>query len=248
VPDEHYENPKLAALYDVVCPWSPDRDFYLALASDPALHVLDLGCGTGLLCHAYALQGHIVTGVDPAIAMLDMARRKPHTREITWVHATAQEYRSTSRFDLVIMTGHVFQVLLEDSDLDAALATVRRHLKPEGRFVFESRNPAVDWVAKWNGTEHFTWQGGVIDWTTEVLARVADRITFVQRCRWAGESLESFSELRFLSQSAIVERLHAAGLRVAACYGDWVKTPFDPATSHEMIFDVRPASHLADVQ
>jgi len=52
MPDEHYENPKLAAIYDRFCGWSRDRDFYLALAGDPPQHVLDLGCGTGLLCDA----------------------------------------------------------------------------------------------------------------------------------------------------------------------------------------------------
>lgn len=58
MPDEHYENPKLAAVYDVFCPWGVDRDFYLSLAGEPPQHVLDLGCGTGLLCEAYAARGH----------------------------------------------------------------------------------------------------------------------------------------------------------------------------------------------
>jgi 2-polyprenyl-3-methyl-5-hydroxy-6-metoxy-1,4-benzoquinol methylase len=82
MPDEHYENPKLAAIYDRFSPWSVDRDFYLALAGDPPQYVLDLGCGTGLLCDAYAAKGHIVTGVDPTAAMLAVARQKPHGNTI----------------------------------------------------------------------------------------------------------------------------------------------------------------------
>ncbi|MCS0457536.1 MULTISPECIES: hypothetical protein [Rhizobium] len=32
MPDLHYEHPRLAALYDLACGWSEDRDFYLSLA------------------------------------------------------------------------------------------------------------------------------------------------------------------------------------------------------------------------
>lgn len=61
-------------MYDLFSPWSIDRDFYLARAGKPPQHVLDLGCGTGLLCEAYAAQGHGVTGVDPTGAVLAVAR------------------------------------------------------------------------------------------------------------------------------------------------------------------------------
>jgi ubiquinone/menaquinone biosynthesis C-methylase UbiE len=240
MPDEHYENPKLATIYDLFSAWSVDRDFYLALAGDPPQHVLDLGCGTGLLCDAYAALGHSVTGVDPTPAMLDVARQKPHGSAIEWVQAFAQEFRSEKRFDLIIMTGHAFQVLLEDDDVAAALTTVRRHLKPSGRFVFESRNPAIDWAAVWNGTDELTYQGVTIRETTEVLAPVGDRVTFNLRYQFPDETLVSRSELRFLTRQAIEERLSVAGLLVETVFGDWNSMPFDPATSHEMIFVARP--------
>jgi SAM-dependent methyltransferase len=241
MPDEHYENPKLAAIYDLFSPWSPDRDFYLSLAGEAPCHVLDLGCGTGLLCDAYAARGHIVTGVDPAPAMLAVARQKPHGSAIEWVQAAAQEYRSERRFDLIIMTGHAFQVLLRDEDVLAALTTMRRHLKPSGRAVFESRNPAIDWAAEWNGAEERSHQGIPIRETTEVLTRAGDRVTFEQRYELPDETLISFSELRFLPKQGIEERLAAAGLRVEALFGDWDRSPFDGSSSHEMIFIARPA-------
>jgi ubiquinone/menaquinone biosynthesis C-methylase UbiE len=240
MPDEHYENPRLAAIYDLFCPWSIDRDFYLALAGDPPQRVLDLGCGTGLLCDAYAARGHIVTGVDPTPAMLAVARQKPHGGAIEWVQATAQEYRSERRFDLIIMTGHAFQVLLSDDDVMAALTTMGRHLKPSGRAVFESRNPAIDWAAQWNGAEERSYQGLTVRETTEVLSRVGDRVTFEQRYQLPDETLVSFSELRFLPRQAIEARLTAAGLGVEAVFGDWDSSPFDATSSHEMIFVARP--------
>jgi 2-polyprenyl-3-methyl-5-hydroxy-6-metoxy-1,4-benzoquinol methylase len=239
--DEHYEHPRLAAIYDSFSGWSADRDFYLSLAGAPPQQILDLGCGTGLLCDAYAARGHHVTGVDPTAAMLQVARRKPNGGAIEWVQAYAQTYRSERRFDLIIMTGHAFQVLLEDSDVRAALATMRHHLTPSGRAVFESRNPAIDWAAAWNNEQELVHAGVPIRETTEVLSRVGERIRFEQRYRFPDETLVSHSELRFLPKEAIEAHCAAAGLQVEALYGDWSTGPFDPATSKELIFVVRPA-------
>ncbi len=80
--DKHYKNSRLAEIYDLDSPWSIDRDFYFSLAGIPSQKILDLGCGTGLLCDAYAAEGHNVTGVDPSSAMLEVARRKPHGKKI----------------------------------------------------------------------------------------------------------------------------------------------------------------------
>lgn len=245
MPDEHYEHPRLAAIYDLFSGWSWDRDFYLALAGEPPKHVLDLGCGTGLLCDAYAAQGHRVTGVDPTPAMLAVARQKPHGGQITWVQAYAQEYRSAQRYDLIIMTGHAFQVLLTDADVLAALATIRHHLKPSGRAVFESRNPAIDWAAEWNGSEERTHEGVTLRETTEVLARDGERVTFEMRYQFPDATLVSRSELRFLPRESIEERLRAAGLQAEAVFGNWDSSPFDAAVSKEMIFVVRPAGQGA---
>ncbi|NCC37311.1 MAG: class I SAM-dependent methyltransferase [Chloroflexia bacterium] len=157
-----------------------------------------------------------------------------------WVQATAQTYRSAQRFDLIIMTGHAFQVLLDDDDVRSALVTVCRHLKPNGRFVFESRNPAIDWAAEWSGSYALDHQGVPINERTEVRAQVGDRISFELRYQFPGETLVSQSELRFLPQQALEERLAAAGLFVETVFGNWDATPFDPVTSHEMIFITRP--------
>ena len=64
--DLHYEHPKLVDVYDLGNGWSEDRNFYLSLAGDKPISILDLGCGTGLLSNAYAERGHMVTGADPA--------------------------------------------------------------------------------------------------------------------------------------------------------------------------------------
>ena len=47
------------------------------------------------------------------------------------------------------MTGHAFQVLVEDDKLRASLAAIRSALTEDGRFVFETRNPSARGWEAW---------------------------------------------------------------------------------------------------
>src|SRR5690606_42034133 len=82
-------------------------------------------------------------------AVLELAQATPGAEELHWVEADARPLRLGERFDQIVMTGHAFQTLLSPGDRAAGLATIALHLAPGGRFVFDSRNPAVreweDW-------------------------------------------------------------------------------------------------------
>jgi 2-polyprenyl-3-methyl-5-hydroxy-6-metoxy-1,4-benzoquinol methylase len=235
--DLHYTDPRLARLYDLDCGWGPDSAFYLSLAGIAPQRILDLGCGTGILANAYAALGHSVTGVDPAAAMLDVARAKPQGRRVTWTQATAQSFGSTQRFDLIVMTGHAFQHLLDDADITATITVMRDHLAPGGTLAFETRNPAIDWARRWQGqhTRH-TMGRQTIHQTFHVLASDADRITFETRYAFPDATLTSETTLRFAAHATIANLLRAHGLHVRATFGDRNRASFDPATSEEMIF------------
>ncbi len=139
-----YTDEEAAALYDVLNPWGPSDDFYLALVMG-AESVLDVGCGTGALLHRARQAGHAgrLCGVDPDPAMLGVARRRA---DIEWVTATAAAMAWDREFALAIMAGHAFQVLVDDDELRASLTAIRRALADGGRFAFETRNPlAREW-------------------------------------------------------------------------------------------------------
>lgn len=238
MPDPHYELPELAALYDAECGWSEDRDFYLGLAGGTPIDILDLGCGTGLLCDAYAARGHRVVGADPAPAMLDLARRKPHSVAVDWVEATAGSFRSDRTFDLVVMTGHAFQVLLTDDAVAAALANMYRHLRPGARAVFESRDPALDWRARWERTTEVADRGLRYTVTRTVGPMSGQLLGFTTHYARGDWRAASDSVLRFMPRDALERAIAAAGLRLEAVYGDWRGTPFAEGMD-EMVFVTR---------
>jgi SAM-dependent methyltransferase len=234
--DAHYDNPALAELYDLDCGWSPARDFYLSLASSAPRSILDLGCGTGLICNEFAARGHAVTGVDPSPAMLDIARRKQHGGTIEWILSTAQNYRSAKRFDLIIMTGHAFQVLLDEQEVEAAFDTIRMHLKPGGIAVFESRNPAINWADRWNHDYVLDGQNGPIPVSRRVLSNNNGLIAFETRYALKSGTLTSASVLRFWTRREIERHAARSALVGERLMGGWDEAPFDPETSEELIF------------
>jgi 2-polyprenyl-3-methyl-5-hydroxy-6-metoxy-1,4-benzoquinol methylase len=238
--DLSYQNSRLVEIYDLDNPWAQDTDFYLALAEPGLCRVLELGCGTGTLACALAQRGHRVTGVDPAAPMLAIAATKPHAEKVEWIQSRAQEYRSDRRFDLIVMMGHVFQILLTDEEVLAVLATMRRHLKAGGKAGFETRNPHIDWAGVW-GThgpvEHILSDGRLRE-TLEITNVSAELISFQQQFEFPEVTLTTSSTLRFLSRTQVEDFISRSGLVVCEVFGDWDRSRFEPEQSPEMIFIV----------
>jgi 2-polyprenyl-3-methyl-5-hydroxy-6-metoxy-1,4-benzoquinol methylase len=236
--DLNYEDPRLAEIYDLDNPWAEDTDFYLALAGLEPCSVLDLGCGTGTLCCALAQRGHRVTGVDPAGPMLAIAAGKPSAENVEWIQSNAQNYRSDKRFDLIVMMGHAFQILLSDEDALAVLGTMRRHLTPGGKVAFETRNPNIDWAHVW-GTHAAVVHElpiGQMRETLHITSESGEFISFQQQFEFPDLTLSSSSTLRFLSRTRIEELIARSGLLTREVFGDWEVSPFEPRQSLEMIF------------
>lgn len=233
--DAHYELPELAALYDLESGWSEDRDFYLKLAGNKLIRVLEVGAGTGLIARAMAQAGHRVTAVDPAEAMLEVGRQAPSGAAVTWLQGTAQDFTTNDRFDLAFMTGHAFQVLLEDDDIRQSLANIRYHLAPGGTFAFETRNPALPWETIFQGGRTLASDDGPVPVEWRVLWRHGEIVRFDTHYHLADGDRVSESTLRFLPLDRLEGFLEEAGLVVQAVFGDWDKTPFEPAASREII-------------
>src|SRR5262249_45033666 len=138
-----FTDDRLAALYDVFYPPARQADFafYLPLVM-AACAVLDVGCGTGALLRLAREAGHArrACGLDPAGGMLSQARAR---QDVEWILGDLSSVGWDREFDLVVMTGHAFQELIEDDAIRAALVAIRSALTDDGRFAFETRNPLV---------------------------------------------------------------------------------------------------------
>ncbi len=122
-PDHGLRDPRIRHAWDTrLRSWLPPR----------AGHVLDLGCGTGSLSLLAAEQGHRVTGVDLAPAMVALAREKLAGRDAEFlVGDAAAPPVGDLRFDTVLVR-HVLWTLPRPG---RALRHWWSLLRPGGRLV-----------------------------------------------------------------------------------------------------------------
>ncbi len=227
--EELYHDPLFAQFYDADCPWSDDREYCLQLA-EGCRSVLDLGCGTGSLALAIARKHDCdVVGVDPAGAMLDVARRQDGAGKVSWVEADARDVMLGRQFDLIVMTGHAFQCLLTEQDQLALMSTMRKHLAPDGRFIFDSRNPLREEWREWVPavSEHrFShpmlgeirgWHDVAFDFDTSI----ATYETYYEIVSTGRTHHAPTSRIAFPRKEALAALLDRSGLGVDRWLGDW---------------------------
>ncbi len=220
MPDPVFDEPRLATIYDQLDPDRSDLDAYAAVVDEFGVSsVLDLGCGTGTFGCMLAERGIDVVGVDPDGASLDVARAKPGADRVRWIEGDASTLPPLS-VDAAFMTANVAQVFLTDDDWAAALRGIRASLRPGGRLVFESRDPAM---RAWEGwTEEATYSStdrpvvGRVEAWCDVTEVAEPMVTF----RWShvfasdGAVVVSDSTLRFRSRAELEDSLDSAGFDV----------------------------------
>jgi SAM-dependent methyltransferase len=108
----------------------------------PMNHLLDLGCGTGGHALPLALRGYQVVGVDRSADMLRRAEDKAasfpelHLQGRLAFHlGDLRHVQLDQQFDAVLMMFAVLSYQLSNEEVQAALQTVNRHLRPGGLFV-----------------------------------------------------------------------------------------------------------------
>ncbi len=231
VVDRQFSEPRLAELYDRWDPWERRGDFgfYLPLVM-AAEAVLDVGCGTGELLRRAREAGHAgrLRGLDPADAMLDQARTRS---DIEWTLGDLGSVAGDPEFDLVVTTGHAFQVFVEDDEIRASLATIRSALTEDGHFAFETRNPLVRAWESWtpdHAVEVVGAAGAVVRMAHEVETPVdGDLVSFTTTFTSPGwdQPQVSRSTLRFLDADSLASFLSDAGLAIEEQFGDWARHP-----------------------
>ena len=106
-------------------------------------HVLDVGCGGGLVCEAMAKLGAQVTGIDLGAATIEVA--KLHALEsalsIRYLRESAEQHLLSHRGQYDAIT--CLEMLEHVPDPAGVITTIAQLLKPGGQAVFSTlnRNP-----------------------------------------------------------------------------------------------------------
>ncbi|MFL5880748.1 MAG: class I SAM-dependent methyltransferase, partial [Actinomycetota bacterium] len=215
--DAIFAERRLAEVYDPLDPDRSDLDAYAAMVEEfGAGSVLDIGCGTGTFACLLARRGLTVTAVDPAAASLAVARSKPGADRVRWVHGYATDLPPL-QVDLVTMTANVAQVFVTDAEWASTLRAAYAALRPGGRLVFETRDPAARAWLEWNRERSYQGTvvpgvGGVQAWH-ELLDMRGELVSFRSTVVFEsdGAVLTSESTLRFRHRDEVTASLAAAG-------------------------------------
>ena len=220
MPDQIFDNTRLAAVYDYIEGDRSDLDPYAAMIDEfRASRVLDIGCGTGSFSTMLAARGVKVIGVDPADACLNIARQKLHSDKVTWVHGIAPDVLPL-HVELAFMTANVAQVFLTDEDWCNTLCAAHSALRSGGRLIFESRDPArrawESWTRDRTHEVVSTPDDGDVESWVQVTRVKGDLVTFESPTifRNDGARVESTSTLRFRSRAELITSLENVGFAV----------------------------------
>lgn len=105
--------------------------------------ILELGCGTGIHAEKLAELDYYVEGIDFSETMLRLAINRQSESEravsqrLSFLEGDIRSYESALRFDTIISLFHVMSYMITNEDLNKTFITVKKHLKPQGIFIFD---------------------------------------------------------------------------------------------------------------
>lgn len=222
--------------------YADDVPFWRDLAGRHGPEVLELAAGTGRISVPLARDGHNVTGIDVAPAMLREAERKREPALTLELHeADMRDFQLGRRFGLVLLPCSSISHLLSDSDIAACLARVREHLTDDGVFALDMVNLVntltTDADGEWRPAFQYrdTQHGGAVE---VVRARHYDPVSQVlvdeMEYRLAdGERVERVTRhSRMLRPDQAEQLLVDAGFTVVERYGGFAGEPWTPDARH----------------
>jgi len=266
-PTSYDSSPDFGLFYDFIPAYVSRTDvaFYVGEAARIGANasVLEVGCGTGRISIPLARAGHEVVGLDYSAAMLARCRDKlasesqAVSERVTLFEGDARDFQvrtpeSGVGFDLAIAPFRVVQHLLASSDQLRCLATIRRHLAPGGRLVFDVFNPNFtllvrDRTAEVEDTPELALPDGRFLRRTSRIGKVRflDQVMEIELNYYVrtGQSVERIVQafdIRWYTKPELEHLLARSGFEGEENYGDFDRSDLCDE-SREMIVVARPA-------
>lgn len=243
---EHYDDP---VYYDYTYRRRrEDVAFYQRAARQHGSPVLELAVGTGRVAVPLALEGHEVVGIDLHPSMLARARARaveaelPEAR-VSLLRGDIRAFDLGRRFPLVIAPFNGLLHLYEAEDLAACFASVRRHLQPGGRFVFDVRMPSVKELARDPSREYAA--GSFVHPTLGVRVRYTEQFRYdaLKQVQFVtlrfhpprGEVIETLLAQRQIFPNELRGLLRLGGLRLAKRLGGFDGQAMSPEAETQIV-------------
>ena len=233
-----------AAIYDAVYSYVvEDIPFYVEEAVRSGGPVLELGCGTGRIAIPIAQSGVDIVAIDSSSAMLERAKSKAEsarTPKLTLLQADMRDFGIDTQFALIIIPFRGFLSLLSVEDEMRALATIRRHLAPGGRLVFDIFVPDLNMMAQAGDVPYYfrdvidpatdahmvIWNQASYDAFSQVMSIRTTIEELNESGRVASKMYRDFA-LRYITRWEMHHLLRTCGFDVLALYGDFDRNGFD---------------------
>ncbi|HEY0427588.1 MAG TPA: class I SAM-dependent methyltransferase [Pyrinomonadaceae bacterium] len=140
-----YEN---SWLYDLIHDKAPDSQevaFYEKQIRQYGSPVLELACGSGNYLVTLSNKDIDISGIDISDDMLHAAEKRAEEQntETNLINADMRDFDLRQKFALVFIAGNSLQHLNTYEDVKMCFSSVKRHLKPGGKFIVEIFNPSI---------------------------------------------------------------------------------------------------------
>jgi SAM-dependent methyltransferase len=250
----------LASYYDAVINWKKrlarEMPLLEELARQAGGRVLVPACGTGGHVVALAQQGFDVLGFDADAGMVEFTRRRIETAAgaIRAAHGKAEVELLTmegatalsAEFSAAFCLGNPLPGLSTEGQLLAALRGVASALRPGGIFLTQNLNYDLRWRQR---ISQFPLLAGETPHEEILLVKLAEyhadylnfHAMFLAREKPAGKWQAHVRTSRqiLLFQELLARLATQAGWGDFTFWGDFARTPFDIAGSHDLIFAAR---------
>jgi SAM-dependent methyltransferase len=142
-------SPEWAEAWDLFIPRSRtvrETDFLVwtfdEFAKIPVHRILDAGCGTGRVALELARRGYHVTGIDPYVSMLRVAKRNARKAgfDVRFAQGSLESPRLRARYDAVYSILDPFNYLLTERSLSNALSKILKLIRPGGVLIINTMN------------------------------------------------------------------------------------------------------------
>jgi len=234
-------------LYDLVHEKPTDGEqiaFYEKQIAKYGQPVLELACGTGNYLVTFQEKDVEIAGLDASAEMLGGAEKRATKRELesNLVNADMRQFNLKEKFALIFVAGNSLQHLDTIDDVAATFYSVKRHLKPDGKFIVEVFNPSLQLLTRDPQIRYFVGEYKTENGWIVIEENVFyDPATQINHIHWhyknqyeKEENTVTFTMRQFFPQE-LDYIFKSNGFRIEEKFGDFDEREFESKSAKQII-------------